>query len=156
VFQVLNGVPQGSILGPLIFILYTTPIITVISNSSANHNLYADYRYTQPFLSSSAADVAYNISRLKHTISNVYNWMSSNFLSVNPFKTEFLLVGFPQQLSKLSNPIIHLPNNITLSPVHSAPNLGVIFDSNLACCERNSAGSKSCFYHIRQGRNCIL
>ena len=68
------------------------------------------------------------------TISNVYNWvswLSSNFLSLNPSKIEFLLVGLPQQLSKLSNPIIHLPNNVTLSPVHSAPNLGVIFDSNL-------------------------
>jgi hypothetical protein len=102
---------------------HTTPLSTVISNSSVNH------RYTQPFLS--AADVAYNISHLEHTISNVYNWMSSNFLSLNPSQTEFLLVSLPRQLSKLSNPIIHLPNNVTLSAVHSAPNLGVIFDSNL-------------------------
>ena len=48
--------------------------------------------------------------------------MSSNFLSLNPSETEFLLVGLAQQLSKLSNPIIHLPNNVTLSPVHSARN----------------------------------
>ena len=47
--------------------------------------------------------------------------MSSNFLSLNPSKTEFLLVG--PQLSKLSNPMIHLPNNVTLNchlAVHSA------------------------------------
>jgi hypothetical protein len=56
--------------------------------------------------------------------------MSSNFLSLNPSRTEFLLVGLPRQLSKLSNPIIHLPNNVSLSPVHSTPNVGVIFDSN--------------------------
>jgi hypothetical protein len=90
-------------------------------NSSANYHLYANYRYTQPILSS-AADVAY-ITHLEHTISEVYNWMSSNFLSLNPSKTEFLLVGLPRQLSKLSNPIIHLPNNVTLSHVHSAPDV---------------------------------
>jgi hypothetical protein len=78
---------------------------------------------------SAAADFAYTISHLEQTICNVYNWMSSNFLSLNP--SEFLFVGLPQQLSKLSNPINHLLSNVILSPVHSAPNLGVIFDSNL-------------------------
>ena len=93
-------------------------------------------------LSFSAADFACNISHLEHTISNVYNWMSSNFLSLNPSKTEFLLVGLHQQLSKLSNPIIHLPNNVTLLPVYSARNLGVIFDSNLTFSQHISAVSK--------------
>jgi hypothetical protein len=79
--------------------LITISLSTVISNSSANHHLYANYRYTKPFLSSSAADVAYNISHIEHTIYKVYNWMSSNCLSVNPTKTEFLLVGLPRQLS---------------------------------------------------------
>jgi len=39
--ELLYGVPQGSVLG-LFFILYTTPLSTVISNSSVNHQLYAD------------------------------------------------------------------------------------------------------------------
>jgi len=43
--------------------------------------------------------------------------MSSNFLCLNLSKTEFLIFVLPQQLSKLNNPTIHLPNNVILSPV---------------------------------------
>jgi hypothetical protein len=83
-FQLLYGVPQGSALVTysILFILYTTSLSTVISNSSANHYLYADD--TQLFLSLSAADFSYHISLLELTISNVDNWMSSNFISLNP------------------------------------------------------------------------
>jgi hypothetical protein len=136
-----------------LFSLSYTPLLsvyTVTSNCSANHRLYADD--TQLFLSFSAADFAYNISLLELTISNVYDWMSSDFLSLNPSQTEFLLVDLFQQLSKLGNPIIHLPNNVAISPVHSARNIRVIFDSNLTFSEHISTVSKSCFYHIRDLR----
>ena len=43
----------------------------------------------------------------------------------------FLFTGFQQQLLKLSYPIIHLPNDVTLSPVDSGRNLGVTCDGNL-------------------------
>ena len=81
--------------------------------------------------------------------------MSSNFLSLNPSKTDFLIIGLPQQLSKLRSPTIHLPNDVTLTPVDYARNLGVIFDNNLSFSLHISAISKSCFHDIHNlGRSC--
>ena len=52
-------------------------------------------------------------------------------LSLNLSKTEFLIIGLPLQLFKLRSPTIHLLNDVSLTPVDSARNLGVIFDNNL-------------------------
>jgi len=93
----------------------------VISNAAANHHLYAND--TQFLLSFSALDFSRNITLIEN-LANVSNWMSSNLLSLNPSKTEFLIFGLQQQLSKLNNPTIHLPNNVILSPVDSARNFG--------------------------------
>jgi len=115
----------------LVFILYTTSLSSLISDSSIKHHLYADD--TQLFISFSASDFSQNIAHLETTIDTVCTWMSANLLSLNQSKTEFLFIGLPKQLAEVSDPNLLMPSNVTITPSDSARNLGVIFDSSLIC-----------------------
>ena len=104
------GVPQGSVLGPVLFNLYTTPLSLLISDSYICHLLYADD--TQFFISFVPKNLSSAINNLQSTITIISSWMSSNYLTLNPCKTEFLLIGLPQQTSKIVNPSLSpLPSN---------------------------------------------
>jgi hypothetical protein len=93
-----------------------------------------------------------NLSHLETTIDTVSTWMSANLLSLNQSKTEFLLIGLPKQLSKVSDAALLMPSNVSITPSDSARNLGVIFDSSLTMSDHISSVSKSCFMSIRDLR----
>ena len=59
-----------------------------------------------------------------------------------------MLVGFPQQLSKLSNPSLSLPSTHPIPPCTSDCNLGFIFGSSLSFVKQISKLSSTCHYHI--------
>ena len=112
--------------------------------------MYADDN--QLFISFVTSEFSAKIVDLQATIDLVSQWMSSNLVSLNQSKTEFLHIGFPAELPKISHPSLLMPCNAIITPTSSARNLGVLFDSTLSISDHISSVSKSCFLSIRDLR----
>ena len=113
------------------------------------YHLYADD--PKIYISFSPNQSHDSLSMLSPTLEEVYAWLTSNRLSVNPSKTEFLIIGNPQQPNKIQSSSIVFCGNI-ISPSTSARNLGVTFDSSLSLTEHISSICKCAYYQNRQLR----
>ena len=89
-FRLLYGVPQGSVLWPILFVLYTKPLADIFDRHSVCHHSFADY--TQMQNSSSLDQLHATISALQECVSDVKSWMTLNRLQLNDGKTEAMLV----------------------------------------------------------------
>lgn len=78
-------------------------------------------------------------------------WMTHDKLMMNDGKTEFMLIGTRQQLSKLQ-PINILVSNSEIQPSSTVKNLGCWFDSHLQMSDHITNVCKACFFHLHNIR----
>ena len=149
VFPVTSGVPQGSRLGPILFTLYTTNLITNVQKKfpSVSCHCYADD--TQLYISFKPDAVAkdQSISNLEACVKYVRGWMLQNKLKLNDGKTELLIVGTPKQVSKLDIDGVTVGDSV-IKPSESSKNLGVLFDTHLNMEKHITSVCKSAYFMI--------
>ena len=124
---VLSGVPQGSILGPVLFTLYINDLPSCIQFS--NIMMYADD--TVIYLSStSTSDIEL---KLNLDLANLSQWLHYNKLVLNMKKTEFMTFGTRQRLArqKCDETDISL-NGQSIKHTDTFKYLGVVLDDTLS------------------------
>uniref|UniRef100_A0A671XW58 Reverse transcriptase domain-containing protein n=1 Tax=Sparus aurata TaxID=8175 RepID=A0A671XW58_SPAAU len=142
------GVPQGSVLGPLLFIIYLLPLGTILRHHGILFHCNADD--TQVYISSKPK-AAIPPTSLSTCLEDIRSWMSRNFLKLNGNKTEALLIGSKSTLTKSQHtpapPIIIDGFPVPFSP--QVKSLGVILDSTLSFAPHIKNITRTAFFRLR-------
>ena len=137
------GVPQGSILGPLLFILYMNDIC--YTSKLLNTILFADD--TTVFYSHKNLPVLCDI--MNNELKEVCNWFKANKLSLNAKKTNLMFMGTSKQTSSIDNENVNIYlDGCKLSRAQDAKFLGIIIDENLLWKKQVDAICKTCSRNI--------
>ena len=141
----VNGVPQGSILGPILFSIYINNLPKIPRSCSTD--CYVDD--TKLYMCFPVQDYQSAITEINNDLIKVRNWCCDNLLLLNPNKTELILYGSRQIISKLPDFQLSLLGK-KLIPAQTVKDLGVTFDKNFNFNEHILKTVSSCMSSLGQ------
>ena len=123
---ITHGVPQGAILSPFLFCIWLNDLPNAPQECCLE--LYVDD--SKPFLSFPLASTNSSLRKLEDDLLKVTTWCCENHLLINPDKKNFMLLGTKHLMGRqLTSPTVSFLG-MTLTPLTSAKDLGVILDSH--------------------------
>lgn len=123
--QIAFGVPQGSILGPLLFLIYINDLPACLLHTKPH--MYAD----DTILNAASKSTTELLFRLNEDLKNIRNWLLANKLRLNVTKTEYMFIGTNFRLSNLGKTLPITIGDKEIKRVKTTKYLGVHLDENL-------------------------
>ena len=122
-----SGVPQGSLLGPLLFLIYVNDLPNCMNVGSPR--MYAD----DTNVTFSVAIVADLETQINSDLQHIDLWLKANKLSLNVAKTEFMIITSRQKLQSLNDYTINIiVGGVQINQTNQSKSPGLIIDGNLS------------------------
>ena len=143
-----SGLPQGSVLGPILFTMYIKPLSAIIDSHSIIHHSFADDLQIQ--MSAPPDRISELLHSMHSCISDVKSWASANMPKLNDEKTELMLVT-----SKRTKHLRNLPTSITIGNAQIpfkrfVKYLGITLDCHLTMNALVSKIARTCYFELRR------